>query len=219
MLLSLERLTIARATGQSYPFDFFRRPANLITDDPLVVPDRRLIANMIHYAILGTSHDLQDCQQFERPLIEAIEEYRINLVAEEYPFDIASVVSVVAGRLQIPYIQVDLFPGEWAGYGIDWEMKARMDVACLVNEDVRLSNADRVREEIWLERIEEKLEHGRVLIVCGYLHVSFLAESIQNRGAILLGQRGYPANLLRRTPEKTFSPTELRDCLKGLVQP
>lgn len=172
---------------------------------------------MIHYAILGTSHDLQDCPQFERPLVEAVQEHRITLIAEEYPFDIPSAVSVVAGRLQIPYLQVDLFPGEWAAHGIDWEMKTRMDAPCLVTADVRLSHADSVRENTWLDKIEKKLKDGRVLIVCGYLHVYFLADNIQNRGAILLGQNAYPVDLLHRTPEKTFSPTELRDYLTGLA--
>jgi hypothetical protein len=174
---------------------------------------------MINYAIFGTSHDLQDCPQFEQPLIETIQEHRITLIAEEYPFDIASAVSVVAGRLQIPYLQVDLFPSEWAAYDIDWEMKIRVDAPCLVNADVRLSHADSVRENIWLDKIEKKLKHGRVLIVCGYLHVHFLADNIQNGGAILLGQSAYPVDLLRRTPEKIFSPTELRDYLIGLTQP
>lgn len=174
---------------------------------------------MINYAIFGTSHDLQDCPQFERPLIDTVLEHRITVIAEEYPFDIASAVSVVAGRLQIPYLQIDLRPNEWAAHGIDWEMKIRVDVPCLVNADVRLSHADSVRENIWLDKIERKWKHGRVLIVCGYLHVSFLANNIQNRGAILLGQNAYPVDLLQRTPEKTLSPSELQDYLRGLTQP
>jgi hypothetical protein len=93
-----------------------------------------------------------------------------------------------------------------------------MDAPCLVNADVRLSHADSVRENTWLDKIEKELKHGRVLIVCDYLHVYFLADNILNRGAILREQNAYPVDLLRRTPEKTFTPTELRDYLTGLAQ-
>jgi len=169
---------------------------------------------MIEYAILGTSHEIQHCRQFEHPLIEAVREHHIELVAEEYPFDIASTIAVAAGRLHIPYLQVDLSPSEWRAHEIDWELRMRAEVPCLQNEDVRLSHADGIREDIWLEKIEKKLKHGRVLLVCGYLHVHFLADNIQRRGAHLLAKVTFPDYLLGRSPTRTLSPTELQSFVR-----
>jgi hypothetical protein len=63
---------------------------------------------MIEYVILGTSHLTQDTPEFEKPVMDAIGKHSIRLVAEEFPFLIASNVCVTTKRLHIPYLQVDL---------------------------------------------------------------------------------------------------------------
>jgi hypothetical protein len=172
------------------------------------------LQQMIQYAILGTSHSAQDSPQFENSVIEAIQKHQIMLVAEEYPCDNASRVCVTAKRSHIPYLQVDLYPDEWPAHGIDCEMKMRSQAVCLQEQDVRLSHADTVRENFWLKEIENCLEQGRVLIICGYLHLDFLADNIRERGSKVLDKNAFPADLLGRKPTKIFSPIELKEHLR-----
>jgi hypothetical protein len=75
---------------------------------------------MMEYVVIGTSHDVQDSPEFESRTRMEIQENRITLVAEEFPFDeqIVSKVCAVAKSMQIPYLQIDLLPHEWAKYGI-----------------------------------------------------------------------------------------------------
>jgi len=169
---------------------------------------------MIEYVILGTSHRIQDSPQFEKPVIDTIQKHEIRLVAEEYPCDNVSRVCVKAKRLHTPYLQIDLFPEEWPEHGIDCEMKMRSDAECLQGHDCRLSHADAVREEFWLEKIEKSIERGRVLIICGYLHLDFFGENIRERGGKVLEKSSIPADLVGRKPTKIFSPAELEEYLR-----
>ena len=157
----------------------------------------------------------KDSPGFESQTRKEIQENQITLVAEEFPFDeqIVSKVHAVARSMQIPYVQIDLLPQEWAKYSIEYEMKARCESACLQGQDVRLSHADGVRENLWLARIERSFTSGRVLIVCGYLHADFLDEIIERRGGKVLVKVAFPANLLARKPERTLNPPELGEYL------
>ncbi len=170
------------------------------------------LRQVIEYVILGTSHCVQDSSEFERPVMDAIQKHAIRLVAEEYTCDSPSMVSVTTKRLHIPYLQVDLFPEEWAAHGIDSEMRIREQL--FAGQDVRLSHADAVREDFWLEKIEKSIELGRVLIICGYLHLDFLAGKIRERGGKVLDRSTFPVVLLGRKPTKIFSPSELKQYLR-----
>ena len=170
---------------------------------------------MIEYVIFGTSHVIQESLQFANQVEKCIRECEITLVAEEFPFEIVSKVHAVATSLNIPYLQIDLFPYDWRTYHIDYEMAMRLDAGCLAGLDVRLSHADEVREELWLQKIEKNIERRRVLIVCGYLHLHYLAIKINNRGDKILDQKTYPSDLLNRTPDKIFTLMELREYLEN----
>jgi len=87
------------------------------------------------------------------------------LIGEEYPFRTGSRVCAVAKRLDILYLQIDLYREEWAVHNIGKEMTVRERI--LQGYDVRLSHADAVREQLWLERIEASLDRGRVLVIFG----------------------------------------------------
>jgi hypothetical protein len=167
---------------------------------------------MIEYVILGTSHQIQDSSKFEKPVMDAIGKYSIKLVAEEYTCDNASMVCVTTKRLHIPYLQVDLYPQEWAACKIDWEMGMREQF--LQGQDCRLTHADAVREGFWLEKIEASVDRGIVLIVCGYLHLDFLAQRIGGRGGRVVEKSTFPAHLRGSRPTMVLSPAELEDYLK-----
>lgn len=161
---------------------------------------------MREYVMLGTSHLIQDEPDFEGPVKGACEDYGINMVAEEFPFETESVVHRVAREMQIPYLQIDMTPGEQIGHAIYEELGKRAE--CLPREDCRLSHADAIREDFWLEKIESKTGRGRVLVVCGYLHVNYLAEKAVHRGGHVNGRIFSPPSLDRR-PSIILSPAEL----------
>lgn len=169
---------------------------------------------MIEYVILGTSHLIQDTPKFEKPVMDAIGKHSIRLVAEEYTCDTASRVCVTTRRLHIPYLQVDLYPQEWAAYKIDREMNLRNDEQSLAGQDCRLSHADAVRESFWLETIEASMDHGRVLIVCGYLHLDFLSQRAGERGGMVVEKIMFPPDLRDRRPTIVLSPAELDEYLR-----
>jgi hypothetical protein len=153
---------------------------------------------MIEYAILGTSHEIQSTSKLEKPLTDVIGKYAVRMVAEEYTLDTQSIACITANRLHIPYLQVDFFPHEWAEHDVDREMCMREKF--LSGRDVRLSHADDVREGFWLERIRTSADRGPVLIICGYLHVDSLAQKVLSRGETVLEKCTFPQELLDRKP-------------------
>jgi hypothetical protein len=174
---------------------------------------------MIEYAMLGTSHDIQGTSEFEKPLTDAIRKYSARMVAEEYTLDNPSMACVTTKHLHIPYLQIDLFPQEWPGHGIDREMQKRESEQPLRGQDIRLSHADAVREEFWLDKIEASLDRGCVLVICGYLHVDFLAQKVKGRGCTVVEKSTFPANLLDRKPDKILNPTELENFRNNMRGP
>jgi hypothetical protein len=93
-------------------------------------------------------------------------------------------------------------------------MEMRRGAQCLQEHDVRLSHADAVREDFWLERIEAGIERGGVLIICGYLHLDFLAQKIGKRGGKVVEKSTFPVELLAREPTIILSPDELEEYLR-----
>jgi hypothetical protein len=135
------------------------------------------------------------------------------LVAEEYPFPgIRSTAQRIASDSSKAYIQIDPLPAEWCALGIYEEMQTRANPQCPQRKDVRLSHADSVREKFCFEQIERNIDHGRVLVVCGYLHQAFFADRVRERGKVL-EQLAYPEDLLDRKPERIFTPDELKEYL------
>jgi hypothetical protein len=167
---------------------------------------------MIEYAILGTSHEIQSTSKLERPLTDAIAKYSVRMVAEEYTLDNPSMACVTTKHLHIPYLQIDLFPQEWHAHGIGREMSIRNQY--LEVQDVRLSHADAVREDFWLERIEASVDCGRVLVICGYLHVDSLAQKVEARGGTVVEKSTFPAELRDRKPTMVLGPAELEEYLR-----
>lgn len=165
---------------------------------------------MVEYVILGTSHLVQESGELEEAVEAAAANHGIVLIAEENPYDIDSTAArQVARSRDIPYLQVDPSPSEWALLEIDREMDLRNQ--CFQREDVRLSHADNVRENLWLKRIEASAKHGRVIVICGYLRVDFFAEKVRKQGGRVVDKSTFPPNLLGTKPEKVLNPTELEE--------
>ena len=81
---------------------------------------------------------------------KAVAKHSVVLIAEEYPFKCQSRISTLAENMQIPYLQIDPLPEHWTALGIDREMRARQDH--LMGQEIRLSNADSMRENFWLRK-------------------------------------------------------------------
>lgn len=168
---------------------------------------------MIEYVILGTSHEIQGTSKLEKPVGDAVGAWSPRMLAEEHPLDTPSVACDVTKHLHIPYLQIDPFPEEWPSSGIDREMRIRDEF--LRGQDVRLSHADDIRENFWLDRIEASADGGRVLIICGYLHVDFLAEKVEKRGGCVAEKSFFPPDLRGRKPEKVLDQVGLEELIKN----
>jgi hypothetical protein len=169
---------------------------------------------MIEYVVLGTPYPKQELCEFEKPVMDAIQKHAIKLIAEEYAFDNPSRVCVATKRLHVPYLQIDLFPQESPLHGIDREMEMRERVQFLREQDCRLSHADAVREDFWLEKIEASMDRGRVLIICGYLHLDFLAQRAGERGGRVVEKSAFPPELRGVKPTIVLSLAKLEEYLR-----
>lgn len=162
---------------------------------------------MAQYVIFGTSHECQLESAVEERVIKLAELHAPAVIAEEFPFPgVPSAVSRAAAGTRVSYCQVDPPPHELprdVARGLELRQRTFPD------PDVRLSHADAVREEIWLDRIEAAAGDARVLLVCGYLHAPYLAELARSRGGAVLETVFFPGGLAHRTPERTLSPAEL----------
>jgi hypothetical protein len=170
-----------------------------------MVQTRRVKINVI----LGTLHDIQDKSCFEPCVTTAITKHATRLIAEEYPFDIHSVAFGRAVRLHTPYLQIDMYSAEQIEAGIYDEMSKVQP-----NDDYRLSNADNVREEFWLDKIEASDDRGPVLIICGHLHVAFLAEKAEGRGGRVVERIFFPTGLSDGRRVRVLNPSEQDEQVK-----
>ena len=131
---------------------------------------------------------------------------RIELIAEEYSADfnelntLAKQVTIESG---IPYTTVDMTTAERQAAGIYERLCIRPAVNFNPNtgelreRHLYLRHADGVREEFWLDKIEARGTDGRVLIVCGHLHLDPLTKRAEIRGH-RVKKRVYPIDLPTR---------------------
>jgi hypothetical protein len=154
----------------------------------------------MHYAIIGSDHDLQKADSSDEGLREKIAAIistgGVVLIAEEV--DAAKDVETF-GRALCRLV------GENRWLSIDMAESLRKDAGIYV--DLRPSSryapgfrngrflpacryfrrADGIRENFWLDRIEEKcrelgISEGMVVITCGYIHRHYLSEKARGRG-------------------------------------
>jgi hypothetical protein len=169
---------------------------------------------MLGYVILGTLHpDPQDTPTIESPLRNVAAKHAPKLIAEEYPFPgVTSTVARTAAKLGTPYLQIDMDAAEQIKAGIYKELEKCKDFE--YGGSFRLSHADGIREEFWLDRIERNLDEGCVLIVCGCHHVHFLAKKAEGRSATVVEKILFPPDLPDGSQLRALSPTELDEEVK-----
>lgn len=165
---------------------------------------------MIDFVLLGTSHCCQESPDFLACVERTIRNYSIALIAEEFNFDasIRSAVNGLAAQSKIPYLQIDIPVEDWAKFDIEIEMSYREQH--LRGKDYRLRHADDIRENYWIDQIENYPAKGTTLIICGYLHIQYLAEKIQMRKYQTRELKFYPEGLAARSPERILEPDKLK---------
>ena len=146
--------------------------------------------------ILGTDHDLQCHDQDLKALITEI-------VARELSNTIARQVSELLG---LRWIQIDMSIEDRIKAGIDGKLLNRMELRFDANGHpipaIRYAPVeDGIREEFWLDRIQEAGDDGPILVICGCLHCAPLAEKAEKRGHRVLSKTFYPVSLAELKPE------------------
>jgi len=157
--------------------------------------------------ILGTDHELQCNDQDLKALItEIVARERVTFVAEENRPLSNTIARQVSDSLGLRWIQIDMSIEDRIKAGIEGKLLNRMQLRSDPNGDptpaIRYAPVeDGIREEFWLDRIQEAADEGTVLVICGCLHCLPLAEKAEKRGHKVLFKIFHPERLSELKPE------------------
>lgn len=149
--------------------------------------------NLVRCTVLGTDHNLQRSDAGLRHKITSIisSNRAISLIAEECsdPNQITVAREIVQeSNGLISWCCVDMTDEDRKKAGIYERLcirpKLKFHPETGLDEDPRIyfRHADGVREEFWLDRIADAQPRDEVLIVCGWMHLEFLADKATKRG-------------------------------------
>jgi len=157
--------------------------------------------------ILGTDHELQ-CHDLDlKALIaEIVTRERVTLIAEENRPMSNTIARQMSESIGLRWIQIDMSIEDRIKAGIDGKLGNRMQLRYNANGDptsaIRYAPVeDGIREEFWLDRIQEAADDGTGLVICGCLHCLPFAEKAQKRGHKVLSKIFHPETLARLKPE------------------
>jgi hypothetical protein len=110
----------------------------------------------------------------------------VTLIGEEYPFSTISVARQVAESKSVPWIQIDMDTEQRLKAGIYEHLQNRMQIRYEADGTLtqRLRYApkeDGIREEFWLERIEEHADRT-ALLICGAIHARTVSKKATRKG-------------------------------------
>lgn len=157
--------------------------------------------------IIAVDHALQCGDQDLKVFITEIAvKERVTLIAEENRPLSDTVARRVSGELGIRWIRVDMSFADRIKAGIEGKLFNRMQLRYDQNGNpIPISRyapiEDGIREEFWLDRIQEASDEGTVLVVCGCWHCVPLAEKAAKRGHKVVAKLFYPENLSEMKPE------------------
>jgi len=117
-----------------------------------------------------------------------------------------TVARQMSRSLGLRWVQIDMTIEDRIKAGIDGKLsnrkQDRYDAKGELYLPVRYAPVeDGIREEFWLDRIQEVADEGTVLVICGSLHCSPLAEKAEKRGHKILLKRFHPEELSELKPE------------------
>lgn len=112
------------------------------------------------------------------------------MIAEENRALAATLGRQVAESLTLPWLQIDMTLEDRIRAGIDGKLANRMQIRGYSEDGypemaIRYApREDGIREEFWLDRIEEVRKDGTVLVICGCLHCVPLSQKAEKRGHV-----------------------------------
>jgi hypothetical protein len=145
---------------------------------------------MLNITIVGLHHPLQwkdvESKQLESCFLGHLERTpTIEMIAEEANNLPTTVGQRLAFRLNKPWANVDMDRHERECNGIIAELRSRPGGPLDDNSDgykqYYMPQEDGIREEFWLNRIRNFRVTG-VLLICGLMHLSTVAERFRKRG-------------------------------------
>ena len=164
---------------------------------------------MVNLIILGIDHRLQPRDlMLKQKISELCKGFQVTLIAEEFRPGEVSVAGEAAEECGIaPPLQVDMEADERERAGIAGVL-SRYEVPRSYSYDVTLAEkpwpppkrpylkkADGIREEYWLRKIEAATNNTRTLLVCGSMHVDFVAKKAEARGHSVMAKGFFPEEL------------------------
>jgi hypothetical protein len=162
---------------------------------------------MMQIIILGTDHLLQRDDEDLRLLISGIiARQRVTLIAEENRAMVDTIARQMAPSLGIPWIQIDMSIDQQVKVGIWGKLWHRIQDRYDANGDVYVParyapKEDGIREEFWLDRIQEAVDGGTTLVICGATHSLPFAEKAEKRGHRIVAKVFHPESLSELKPE------------------
>ena len=129
------------------------------------------------------------------------------MIAEENRVLATSLGRQVAESLNLPWVQIDMTLEDRIRTGIDGKLSNRMQIRRYhENGDPEMAiryapREDGIREEFWLDRIEQQARVGTVLVICGCLHCGPLSEKAEKRGHRVVAKLFHPEHLAEIKPE------------------
>jgi hypothetical protein len=161
----------------------------------------------VHIIILGTDHLLQcDDEDLKVLILDIVTRQRVTLIAEECRPLLDTIARQMAPSLGIQWIQIDMSIDEQVKAGIRGKLSNRMQIRFDANRDMYVPPRyapveDGIREEFWLDRIQETADDGTVLVICGASHSAPFAEKAEKRGHKVLSRMFHPESLSELKPE------------------
>ncbi len=163
---------------------------------------------MAELVVLGIDHSDQGSDpELKSTISGLIENSAARTIAEENRFRLYTVGYEVAASSGIRWVQIDMSTEERVKAGIYDKLANRMQIRGyeLNGQPIQAIRyapvEDGIREEFWLDRIEELGTGGRVLVICGCLHCVPFSERAVRRGHKVLLKLFYPERLSALKPE------------------
>jgi hypothetical protein len=173
----------------------------------------------MHYAIVGTDHDLQKADSRDKGLAEKLGAILgaggVALIAEEV--DAHPDVNTFGRELsrvtigENRWLSIDMDDRERDDAGISGVLANRANCPDWRNGKFvqvyrYFSSADGIRENFWLNRIAERCQElgiasGKIVITCGYIHRHYLSDKARERGHSVTVEEYLPYDFKKRYGE------------------
>lgn len=147
---------------------------------------------MSRVLIIGLDHKVQwgdDSGQLRILLSSSITEKAVQLIAEEAFALPTTVGRRIACELGIPWLELDLDAFDRQRKGVADELDSRyqgplFNGGVIGFESAYLPNADGIREEVWITRLQ-RFPADSTLVICGALHVDPLVKKLRHIGRVV----------------------------------